>query len=107
MCLAFIMVLSAVPLAATIYVAIGRPPVSCPDGSGGRAPRGSSGNYRFCHLCTDDLPMFVAIWYVLAIGLMSMFGLAGTHYAGSTPRRDPALIDDVLSRSKRACTRVR
>ena len=27
--------------------------------------------------CTNDSPLFVAIWYALAIGLMSMFGSSG------------------------------
>jgi hypothetical protein len=36
---------------------------------------GGLGATVFAMHCTNDSPLFVAIWYALAIGLMSMFGL--------------------------------
>jgi hypothetical protein len=36
---------------------------------------GALGATVFAMHCTNDSPLFVAIWYVLAIGLMSLFGL--------------------------------
>jgi len=41
---------------------------------------GALGATVFAMHCTNDSPLFVAIWYALAIGLMAMFGLVvGKH----------------------------
>src|SRR6476646_3639973 len=43
-------------------------------------PSRALGATVFAIHCTNDSPLFVAIWYALAIGLMSMFGLVvGRH----------------------------
>jgi hypothetical protein len=63
-----------------LCVAPGRPNVSCYDGGGGGLLAGGLGATVFAMHCTNDSPLFVAIWYALAIGLMSIFGaVVGRH----------------------------
>ncbi len=76
MCVASIMALSAIPLAAAIFaLRLGAPQSPAVMGAVGGLLAGSLGAIVFATHCTDDSPLFVAIWYALAIGLISMFGL--------------------------------
>ena len=81
MCFASIISLSVLPLAATIYaLRQGAPTSSAAMGAVGGLLAGALGATVFAMHCTNDSPLFVAIWYVLAIGLMSLFGLVvGRH----------------------------
>ena len=81
MCVANIMALSVIPLIAVIYaLRLGAPMSPAVMGAVGGMLAGALGATVFATHCTDDSPLFVAIWYVLAIGLMSMFGLVmGRH----------------------------
>jgi hypothetical protein len=81
MCVANIMALSAIPLVAAIYALRSGAPMSpAVMGAVGGMLAGALGATVFATHCTDDSPLFVAIWYVLAIGLMTMFGLVmGRH----------------------------
>jgi hypothetical protein len=81
MCVANIMALSAIPLVAAIYaLRLGAPMSPAVLGAVGGLLAGALGATVFATHCTDDSPLFVATWYVLAIGLMSMVGLViGRH----------------------------
>jgi hypothetical protein len=81
MCLANIISLSVLPLTATIYaLRQGAPTSPAMMGAVGGLLAGSLGAAIFAMHCTSDSPLFVAIWYALAICLMSMFGLVvGRH----------------------------
>jgi hypothetical protein len=81
MCLVSIISLSVLPLTATIYaLRQGAPTSPAVMGAVGGLLAGSLGAAIFAMHCTNDSPLFVAIWYALAIGLMSMFGLVvGKH----------------------------
>src|SRR5262245_5374026 len=81
MCLASIIFLSVLPLAATIYaLRRGAPTSPAAMGAVGGLLAGALGATIFAMHCTNDSPLFVAIWYALAIGTMSMLGLAlGRH----------------------------
>jgi len=76
MCLASIIFLSVLPLTATIYaLRQGAPMSPALAGAAAGLLAGALGATVFAMHCTNDSPLFVAIWYALAIGLMSMFGL--------------------------------
>jgi len=76
MCVASILFLSLLPLTATIYaLRQGAPTSPAVMGAVGGLLAGSLGATVFAMHCTNDSPLFVAIWYALAIGLMSIFGL--------------------------------
>jgi hypothetical protein len=76
MCLASIIFLSVLPLTATIYaLRQGAPMSPALAGAAAGLVAGALGATVFAMHCTNDSPLFVAIWYALAIGLMSMFGL--------------------------------
>ena len=76
MCLASIIFLSVLPLAATIYaLRQGAPMSPAVAGAAAGLLAGALGATVFAMHCTNDSPLFVAIWYALAIGLISMFGL--------------------------------
>ena len=81
MCLVSIISLSVLPLTATIYaLRQGAPTSPAVMGAMGGLLAGALGATVFAMHCTNDSPLFVAIWYALAIGLMSMFGLVvGRH----------------------------
>ena len=81
MCLANIIFLSVLPLTATIYaLRRGAPTSPAVMGAVGGLIAGALGATVFAMHCTNDSPLFVAIWYALAIGLMSMLGLVvGKH----------------------------
>jgi hypothetical protein len=76
MCLANIIFLSVLPLTATIYaLRQGAPMSPALAGAAAGLLAGALGATVFAMHCTNDSPLFVAIWYTLAIGLVSMFGL--------------------------------
>src|SRR5271169_932395 len=81
MCLASIIFLSVLPFMATIYaLRQGAPASPAVMGAVGGLLAGGLGATVFAMHCTNDSPLFVAIWYVLAIGLIAMFGLVvGRH----------------------------
>ena len=81
-CVANIMALSVIPLAAVIYaLRWGAPMSPAVMGAVGGLLAGALGATVFATHCTDDSPLFVVIWYVLAIGLMSIIGLVIGRYA--------------------------
>jgi hypothetical protein len=76
MCVASIIYLSAFPLTTTIYaLRQGAPMSPALAGAAAGLLAGALGATVFAMHCTNDSPLFVAIWYALAIGLMSIFGL--------------------------------
>jgi hypothetical protein len=76
MCVASIIYLSAFPLTTTIYaLRQGAPMSPALAGAAAGLLAGALGATVFAMHCTNDSPLFVAIWYALAIGLMSVFGL--------------------------------
>jgi hypothetical protein len=76
MCVASIIYLSAIPLTTTIYaLRQGAPMSPALAGAAAGLLAGALGATVFAMHCTNDSPLFVAIWYALAIGLMSMLGL--------------------------------
>ena len=81
MCLASIIFLSVLPLTATIYaLRRGAPTSPAAMGAVGGLLAGALGATIFAMHCTNDSPLFVAIWYALAIGLMAMAGLLFGRY---------------------------
>lgn len=81
MCLASIIFLSVLPLTVTIF-ALRRGAPTSPEltGAVGGLLAGGMGAAVFAMHCTNDSPLFVAIWYTLAIGLMAMIGLLFGRY---------------------------
>jgi hypothetical protein len=81
MCFANIIFLSVFPLTTTMYaLRQGAPMSPALAGAAAGLLAGALGATVFAMHCTNDSPLFVAIWYVLAISLMSMFGLViGRH----------------------------
>ncbi len=81
MCLANIIFLSVLPLTVTIYaLRQGAPTSPAVMGAMGGMIAGAVGASVFAIHCTNDSPLFVAIWYALAIGLIAMVGLVvGKH----------------------------
>jgi hypothetical protein len=81
MCLASIIFLSVLPLAATFYaLRQGAPMSPAVMGAVGGLLAGALGATLFAMNCTNDSPLFVAIWYVLAIGFMALTGLLVGRY---------------------------
>jgi hypothetical protein len=81
MCLASIIFLSVLPLTATIYaLRQGAPASPAVTGAVGGLLAGSLGATVFAMHCTNDSPLFVAIWYALAIGLTALTGLLFGRY---------------------------
>jgi hypothetical protein len=76
MCVANIIFLSIIPLSAVVCaLRQGAPMSPAVTGAAAGLLAGALGGAVFAMHCVDDSPLFVAIWYALAIGLMSMFGL--------------------------------
>jgi hypothetical protein len=76
MCFASIILLSVLPLTAAIYaLRRGAPTSPAMMGAVGGLLAGGLGATVFAMHCTNDSPLFVAIWYALAIGLMAMVGV--------------------------------
>jgi hypothetical protein len=81
MCVASIIFLSVLPLTATIYtLRRGAPTSPAAMGAVGGLLAGALGATIFAMHCTNDSPLFVAIWYVLAIGSMALAGLSVGRY---------------------------
>ena len=81
MCLASIIFLSVLPLTATIYaLRQGAPTSPTLMGAVGGLLAGALGATVFALHCTNDSPLFVAIWYTLAIGLTAIVGLLVGQY---------------------------
>jgi hypothetical protein len=81
MCLASIIFLSVLPLTATIYaLRQGAPTSPTVMGAVGGLLAGALGATVFAMHCTNDSPLFVAIWYTLAIGLTAIVGLLVGQY---------------------------
>lgn len=80
-CLANIIVLSLVPLCAVLYALRQGAPMS-PAFTGAAAGllAGALGATVYAAHCMDDSPLFVAIWYTLAIGFMALVGLLVGQY---------------------------
>ncbi|GLK67221.1 NrsF family protein [Hansschlegelia plantiphila] len=76
-CLTMAPVLSALPLAA-ILIALRRSAPSSPAAAGAVAGllAGGIGATFYAAHCVDDSPLFVAVWYPLAIGLVTLAGAA-------------------------------
>ena len=64
-----------------IHLRRGAPTSPAMMGAVGGLLAGGLGATVFAMHCTNDSPLFVAIWYALAIGLTSMFGLVVGRYA--------------------------
>jgi hypothetical protein len=81
-CAANIVILSIAPLSAVVYALRQGAPMS-PAFTGATAGllAGGMGATVFAMHCMEDSPLFVAIWYTLAIGLMAMVGLLVGRYA--------------------------
>ena len=81
MCFMSIISLSLVPLMGVIY-ALRQGAPSSPAGAGavGGLLAGAVGATVFAMHCTNDSPLFVAIWYALAIGLVATVGLLAGQY---------------------------
>jgi hypothetical protein len=81
MCLASIIFLSVLPLTATVYaLRQGAPTSPAVMGAVGGLLAGALGATVFAMHCTNDSPLFVAIWYTLAIGLTAIVGLLVGQY---------------------------
>jgi hypothetical protein len=81
MCLASIIFLSVLPLTATIFaLRQGAPASPAVMGAVGGLLAGALGATVFVMHCTNDSPLFVAIWYTLAIGLTAIVGLLVGQY---------------------------
>lgn len=81
MCLASIISLSVLPLTATIYaLRRGAPMSPAVTGAAAGLLAGALGATVFAMHCMDDSPLFVAIWYTLATGLMALTGLLVGRY---------------------------
>ena len=81
MCLVSIISLSVLPLTATIYaLRQGAPTSPGVMGAVGGLLAGALGATVFAMHCTNDSPLFVAIWYTLAIGLTAIVGLLVGQY---------------------------
>ena len=81
MCFASIISLSVLPLMAAIYaLRQGAPTSPAVQGAVAGLLAGALGATVFAMHCTNDSPLFVAIWYTLAIGLMALTGLSVGRY---------------------------
>jgi hypothetical protein len=81
MCFASIISLSVLPLTAAIYaLRQGAPASPAVMGAVAGLLAGALGATVFAMHCTNDSPLFVAIWYTLAIGLMALTGLSVGRY---------------------------
>jgi hypothetical protein len=77
LCLASIPLLSAAPL-VLILAALGRGAPDRPAALGAAAGllAGAVGATFYAAHCVDDSPLFVAVWYTLAVGLVTIAGAA-------------------------------
>jgi len=76
MCVANLIFLSIVPFGIILYaLRQGAPMSPAVTGAAGGLLAGAVGATVYAMHCMDDSPLFVAIWYTLAIGLMTLAGL--------------------------------
>jgi hypothetical protein len=76
MCVANLIFLSIVPFGIILYaLRQGAPMSPAVTGAAGGLLAGAVGAAVYAMHCMDDSPLFVAIWYTLAIGLMTLAGL--------------------------------
>jgi hypothetical protein len=74
-CLSLIPMLSVAPLAGLLYaLRFGAPDNPGLAGAVAGIAAGSSAAFLYAAHCTDDSPLFVATWYTLAIGLVTVVG---------------------------------
>lgn len=81
-CLIHLPLFSAIPLAA-ILIAMRRGAPSSPTRLGAAAGllAGAVGATFYAAHCPDDSPLFVAVWYTLAVGMVTLVGAAlGTRF---------------------------
>ena len=81
-CLATVPVLSALPLAAALAVLSRGAPMS-PAAAGASAglAAGAAGALVYALVCPDDSPLFVAVWYGIAVAAVTALGaLAGRRF---------------------------
>jgi hypothetical protein len=81
-CMVLIPLLSALPLAALIYaMRQGAPAHPILAGAvAGLVAAGIGGTLYGMH-CTNDSPLFICVWYVIAIAIVMVFGaLLGTRW---------------------------
>lgn len=79
-CLVFIPLIGAAPL-GILLLALRQGAPSSPALAGaatGLLAGGIAATFYAAH-CTDDSPLFVALWYVLAIGALALAGAAAAH----------------------------
>jgi hypothetical protein len=82
MCLANIVFLSLVPLSAVVFaLRQGAPMSPAVTGAVAGLLAGALGATVYATHCTDDSPLFVAIWYTQAVGFMALVGLLIGQYA--------------------------
>jgi hypothetical protein len=80
-CLANIIFLSILPFSAVVYaLRQGAPMSPALAGAAAGLLAGALGASVFALHCMDDSPLFVAIWYTLATGLMTLAGLLVGQY---------------------------
>ncbi|MFC3695496.1 NrsF family protein [Chenggangzhangella methanolivorans] len=77
LCLACVPIISAVPL-AVILIALRRGAPNSPGALGAAAGllAGAVGATFYAMHCPDDSPLFLAVWYSLAVALMTVIGSA-------------------------------
>jgi hypothetical protein len=81
MCLANIVFLSFVPLSAVVFaLRRGAPMSPAVTGAAAGLLAGALGATVYATHCTDDSPLFVAIWYTQAIGFMALGGMLVGQY---------------------------
>jgi hypothetical protein len=77
-CLLSVPLLSALPLAATLWaLREGAPAVPAEAGAAAGAMAAGIGAAIYALHCPDDSPLFLAIWYVLATAIVIVAGRAG------------------------------
>jgi hypothetical protein len=81
MCLANILLLSVIPFVAVLF-ALREGAPSSPSLAGAAAGllAGALAATAYVMHCTEDSPLFVAVWYTLAIGLLTLVGLPFGRY---------------------------
>jgi hypothetical protein len=76
MCLANILFLSVLPFAAVLFaLREGAPASPAFVGAAAGLLAGALASTAYVMHCTEDSPLFVAVWYTLAIGLLGCVGL--------------------------------
>jgi len=74
-CVALILLLSIAPFAALLFaLSDGAPSEPCLTGAIAGIAAGALAATLYAMHCTDDSPLFVATWYIIAIGVMALAG---------------------------------